>query len=290
MSRSDDIRRETAHWARMAVHSHEQAMDICAQIEGLTRAALSCVRQSAEGYNPHGQPTFMNEGWRRLWGMPPAVMETYNMLKDENLHTKETWEAIRQGFSGLAGPTPEVRFCPEEIGMPGRERWTDGYIAPVLDEEEKVARVILLLRDVTDIKMASGEIARLRDQLQDLQSQFEGVTQRLDALANSSGGVQRLIELPSLEILRTAAGRLSERERQIFGMLARDMTVQEIAFDLEIDAKSVYTYRARLMSKLRLASGLQVAAAFAELESLLREVPPSEQDGAGFLTQENGGM
>lgn len=45
---------------------------------------------------------------------------------------------------------------------------------------------------------------------------------------------------------------LSPRERQVFCMVARGHTSQEIADELSLSPKSVDTYRARFMAKLRL--------------------------------------
>lgn len=43
---------------------------------------------------------------------------------------------------------------------------------------------------------------------------------------------------------------LSKRELEVFNMLARGLTVKEIAYELKISIKSVSTYKSRLMGKL----------------------------------------
>jgi PAS domain S-box-containing protein len=67
----------------------------------------------------------------------------------------------------------------------------------------------------------------------------------------------RLIVAESLTAAREAAEpaslpMLSPRERQVFGMVARGHTSQEIADELALSPKSVETYRARFMTKLQL--------------------------------------
>lgn len=47
---------------------------------------------------------------------------------------------------------------------------------------------------------------------------------------------------------------LSEREREVFELVARGHTNQEVADRLKLSVKSVETYRARLMDKLNLQS------------------------------------
>ncbi len=260
MIHTDDIKQEASRWAEQHVDTQRCGIRVLEQLEHATLSLLGRQPHSVEVYTPAGDAVYVNEAWRKLWGMHPIIMEEYNMLKDENLRTKATWPAIERGFNGTAGPTPEAPFTPEEIGFPGRHRWTDGYIAPVWDSGHNTARVVLMLRDVTDVKLAMSEIARLRNDLQSLQHQYEAITNRLDNLA--SGNSIRLDGMPAPSELRIRARSLSIREREVFALLAADKSVKEIAFQLNLGTKSVYTYRARMMEKLGLTSDVQVAAAY----------------------------
>ncbi len=274
MTKATDALREAAEWSRQAVQSPDHAVSVINEIEELTARILMNQSHSVEAYSSAGDAIFVNPAWQQLWGMEPREMQTYNMLHDENLHGKVTWESISKGFQGIAGPTPEACFSPEEIGMPGRERWTDGFIAPVMDSSERVARITLMLRDVSDMKFAMGEIKLLQDGLQTLQSQHEALTQRLEQLADkdkSNASIHRLARLPEKTELMTRAASLSRREKQIFKLLAADKSVKEIAFDLNLGSKSVYTYRSRLMYKLGLQTDVQAAAAYMELAEIAPE-------------------
>ncbi len=51
---------------------------------------------------------------------------------------------------------------------------------------------------------------------------------------------------------------LSEREMEVFKLLARGYTVKEIGFELQISIKSVSTYKSRLMQKLGVDSVLEL--------------------------------
>lgn len=54
------------------------------------------------------------------------------------------------------------------------------------------------------------------------------------------------------------AGKLSERELQVINLLAGGNSVKEIAFELNLSVKTVSTYRARLLKKLRLRSTVEL--------------------------------
>lgn len=244
-------------------------MEMLDELEQITRKLLQQPNYSIEVYTPEGDAVFVNDGWRRLWNMPTNVMlNAYNILEDTNLQTKHTWEAIRQGFEGLAGSTPAALFSPEEIGMPGRIRWTDGYVAPVLDEDGHVTRVALILRDITEAKLAIDEIARLRNELQKLQAQQDAMLKRLDKVEQRDALGRYRQSLPPVNLLLADVQRLSRRELQVLELIAADKPVKEIAFDLDLSIKSVYTYRARLLEKLSLTSDIQLARAYDEIIKL----------------------
>lgn len=268
MSTNRYIKTTTADWARQSVHSPDQALGLMKQIEEIKARLVTNLDHSVEAYTPAGDAIYVNAGWQNLWGMDPSVMKGYNILQDKNLHTKVTWHAIKAGFSGTAGCTPEAHFTPEEIGMPGRERWTDGFISPVFNSDNELASVLLHLRDITNMKVALSEITELRNKIQALQFQYEAITERLDAVTGVGAGdaaSQRLQGLPKKAELTERAALLSPREKEIFALLAADKPVKEIAYDLQLGSKSVYTYRVRLMTKLGLGSDIQIAAAWREL-------------------------
>jgi len=73
---------------------------------------------------------------------------------------------------------------------------------------------------------------------------------------------------------RSAAGaaapvdRLTDREREVFGLIGRGLGTREIAEALKLSAKTVETYHARIKEKLGLANGhelIRAAIAWAQL-------------------------
>jgi DNA-binding NarL/FixJ family response regulator len=83
------------------------------------------------------------------------------------------------------------------------------------------------------------------DLIRAIEAVMEGKTFVSPALAHTEGeGVARNADLD--------LGLLSEREREVLQMLAAGRRTKEIGVDLGISAKTVETYRARLMTKLRI--------------------------------------
>ena len=68
-------------------------------------------------------------------------------------------------------------------------------------------------------------------------------------------------------------GEMSERERQVFGLLARCLSQKEVAVRLGLSSKTVSTYKVRLMKKLG-------ATTEAQLTEWFRAVPLAASDRA----------
>ncbi len=68
--------------------------------------------------------------------------------------------------------------------------------------------------------------------------------------------------------------KLSDRELQVFLRLARGETVSAIADLLNLSAKTISTYRSRLLEKLEVSSNAELAA-YAIRHGLIDETPPS---------------
>lgn len=91
--------------------------------------------------------------------------------------------------------------------------------------------------------------------------------QLVDAVRTAAAG-RRFISPPLAELLAAGLTRdldlpahadLSEREFQVFSKLAAGGSVSEIADELCLSAKTISTYRARLLQKLRVSSNAELA-------------------------------
>ena len=72
---------------------------------------------------------------------------------------------------------------------------------------------------------------------------------------------------------RNGLALLSPREREVFVLVARGQTSQEIAERLGLSAKSVETYRARFMQKLQLRTRADIVRYALETGALIAKSP-----------------
>ena len=100
-------------------------------------------------------------------------------------------------------------------------------------------------------------------------SKFRASETLVDAVAAVYRGVQYLDPELATEAERHLAPglrqgdsfeSLSDREREVLERLARGMGIKEIGVDLHINAKTVSTYRARLLAKLGLSTNAELTA------------------------------
>jgi DNA-binding NarL/FixJ family response regulator len=74
----------------------------------------------------------------------------------------------------------------------------------------------------------------------------------------SKAVAQKLSEEIQMLNLMARQQRLSEREFQVMKMIARGLSMKEIAEELSVSVRTIYTYRARLMEKMGLKSNVAI--------------------------------
>ena len=157
--------------------------------------------------------------WQEDWDL---VMLDINMDKRSGL---EILEEIRKARPNL--PVLIVSMYPvEEFGVRALKLGAAGYINKQSAPEELVAAVRSVLAGRRYISAA------LADRL--------------------AADVQRGADAPLHQALST-------REYQVMLMIARGMTLKEIAADLSISAKTVGTYHLRILAKMGLGNDIQIA-------------------------------
>ena len=156
--------------------------------------------------------------WKEKWDL---VMLDINMEQRSGL---EALEAIRKARPKL--PVLILSMYPvEEFGVRALKLGAAGYINKQSAPEELVAAVRSVLAGRRYISAA------LADRL--------------------AADVQRGTEAPLHQALST-------REYQVMLMIARGMTLKEIAADLSISAKTVGTYHLRILAKMGLSNDIQI--------------------------------
>ena len=72
---------------------------------------------------------------------------------------------------------------------------------------------------------------------------------------------------PEATLAPDATDTLSDRELQVFALLARNLSNREISLQLRVSEKSVHTYKTRLMQKLGIQTTPELAARFAACQT-----------------------
>jgi DNA-binding NarL/FixJ family response regulator len=160
----------------------------------------------------------LDQVWKENWDL---VMLDINMEQRSGL---EVLEEIRKARPKL--PVLILSMYPvEEFGVRALKLGAAGYINKQSAPEELVAAVRSVLAGGRYISTA------LADRL--------------------AAEVQRGTETPLHQTLST-------REYQVMLMIARGMTLKEIAADLSISAKTVGTYHLRILAKMGLSNDIQI--------------------------------
>lgn len=176
-------------------------------------------------------------------------------LDDVDVHEAGTAEALLQTVQ-----TGEWHLFILDILMPG-----PGVVEVIRQLKEQHPQVpILILTAVMEDQYASQTLAAGADGY---------ITKRYasDELINAVRALLRGDRYLSQEALRAVTGqlrgdapqlphdRLSPRERQVFLMLARGLTVKEAASDLNVSDKTIATYVIRIREKTGLSSYVEFA-------------------------------
>lgn len=114
-----------------------------------------------------GRTIQVNSAWKKLWGLSDEftenfILKEYNMLADAQLVEKGIMPMIQAGFQGTGGKIPAICYDVRVLGE-GRERWVEGLIEPIFDEDGKVREVVLIHQDVSDKVEFERELKAAKD-------------------------------------------------------------------------------------------------------------------------------
>lgn len=199
---------------------------------GIVREGLKRILADLPGGASIGDAANANDGLKMLSERTWDVV-----LLDLQLPGKSGSEALRQIVHEYPGlPVLVLSMYPEDqFAVRMLKAGAAGYLQKEAAHEELVAAVLKIVRGG---KVFSEKIA----------------AKLVDGLRNEPG--------------RPAHENLSDREFQIFRLIASGKTQSEIADSLNISAKTVGTYRARILEKMAL-SGTAELAIYAVNHSLI---------------------
>ena len=196
--------------------------------EGL-RAAIEC------------QPDLCVAGETGSWHAALALVRQLApdvVVLDLNLPDGNGWSLLEQLRSlGILPPTLVLSVCNEEVyGRRLLRAGARGYLM----KDEPIAYVLQAIREIHGGRLVASPA--LRTQL------MTEALQRAEPPEEAAGP-----EIPDT---------LSDREMQVFSLLARGLTNREVAGQLCVSEKSVHTYKTRLMGKLRARTTPELTALF----------------------------
>ena len=160
------------------------------------------------------------------------------VVLDLNLSDGNGWSFLEQLRNlGTLPPTLVLSVCNEHVyGRRLLRAGARGYLM----KDEPIAGVLQAIREIHAGRLVASPALRTQLMTEALQS--------AEPLEEAAGP-----EIPDT---------LSDREMQVFSLLARGLANREIAAQLRVSEKSVHTYKTRLMSKLQVRTTPELTALF----------------------------
>ena len=103
--------------------------------------------------------------WERIWESKVTDLQDYNVLEDQQLDKMGLKPYIQQAFAGEPVVIPPFRYDPALNGRPGRPRWMQLYLYPVKDQAGQLRETVLIMQDMTEVKVAEEALQRSEEQL-----------------------------------------------------------------------------------------------------------------------------
>ena len=189
---------------------------------------------------------------------------SYMTTKLRNVFTPQEW------FHAAYGPSQDVRILHQD----GTVHWIHGWVAPIVDAEGELARVIGVATDVTERKQIEAELRQTHVDLEhELRARAIKLQRALDAARQVEAAGWR-DDTEHEEALERHA-ELTPREREVFDLVVRGKTNKEAGQALGIAESTVKIHRRAVMSKMAVGSvaELSVLAVRAGLIDQLEPAP-----------------
>ena len=204
--------------------------------EGL-RTAIACQ----PGLRVAGEAATWHAALRLTQELKPDVL-----VLDLNLPDGNGWSLLEQLRSLQAlPPTLVLSVCDEALYA---RRLLRAGARGYLMKDEPIGSVLQAIREIHAGHMVTSRA---------LSSEL--MTQALD-----------LAPPPEGANLSAAAGELSNRELQVLGLIARQLSNKEVATCLGLSDKTVHTYKTRLMTKLGVRTTPELEACYRQWQAAAR--------------------
>jgi PAS domain S-box-containing protein len=138
-----------------------------------------------ELYNIEGLQIEVNEAYEKLWGFPAShTVKKFNVLKSKEVEETGLMTYVKEAYAGKSIKVPEYKFdstgATEGKGK-GRIRWLSTRIYPLKDRAGNVKNIVITHEDISDIKFAEEERAKLKAELQH--------SQKIESIGILAGGI-----------------------------------------------------------------------------------------------------
>ena len=201
--------------------------------EGL-RTAIACQ----PGLRVAGEAATWHDALRLAQELKPDVL-----VLDLNLPDGNGWSLLEQLRSLQAlPPTLVLSVCDEALYA---RRLLRAGARGYLMKDEPIGNVLQAIREIHAGHMVTSRA---------LSSEL--MTQALE-----------LTPPPEVGDQPAGAGGLSDRELQVLGLIARQLSNKEVAVSLGLSEKTVHTYKARLMAKLGVRTTPELEACYRRLQT-----------------------
>lgn len=101
-------------------------------------------------FSADGKTIAANEAWEKFFQASVTQLEDYNVLSDAQLKKIGVPKAFSRALAGETVMIPPSYYDPKVIGKPGRARWFELYLFPIMSNRSQVKEVGVFERDVTD--------------------------------------------------------------------------------------------------------------------------------------------
>jgi len=118
----------------------------------------SLVEQSPFSFqllHPNGNTLRVNHAWEKLWGVHGDILINRNLLEEKFIINNGILPYLEKGLNGEAVEIPATKFIlpvNQESELPQSEKWIQGFIYPINDENGLIKEVVLQHEDISEKK------------------------------------------------------------------------------------------------------------------------------------------
>lgn len=118
-------------------------------------------------FDKNGNPVYYNKTFLYLWGLEPSELEGYNILHDEKLISTGIIDQIIEVFKGKPYLFLEGYYDSLLEKGKGFKIWVETTLFPIKNSEDEVKFVVIVHKDISEVKLAQEEIRIARDAVEE---------------------------------------------------------------------------------------------------------------------------